>query len=65
MFNTSFHQVVSAAQDGAVTVWDPLSGIRTFQFQQTHGVLFSFSNTKIIQILTTSRVELGADLGLF
>jgi hypothetical protein len=65
MFNTSFHQVVSAAQDGTVTVWDPLSGIRTFQFQQTHGVVFHL----IVAITDSSNicllVEFGTNIGVF
>jgi WD40 repeat protein len=39
MFNTSFNQLVSASQDGTVTIWDPTSGNKIFQFVEAHGKL--------------------------
>jgi WD40 repeat protein len=50
MFHISFHQVaccfnekiVSASQDGTVTIWDPSTGSKIFQYQNAHGVTCLF-----------------------
>jgi WD40 repeat protein len=39
MFNTQFHQVVSGSQEGTITLWDPSSGHKIFQFHKPHGNL--------------------------
>ncbi len=54
MFHISFHQVaccfnekiVSASQDGTVTIWDPSTGSKIFQYQNAHGVTCLFDLQK-------------------
>ncbi|KAJ3279292.1 hypothetical protein HK104_001582, partial [Borealophlyctis nickersoniae] len=37
LYNTSFKQVVSGCDGGVISVWDVVSGAKTFQFSDAHG----------------------------
>jgi WD40 repeat protein len=45
LFNSNFHQVVSGAQSGMITIWDPSTGSKIFQFSKLHGVSSFYSET--------------------